>query len=173
MGEKATATGESSLALGKNAKATANNSTALGSDSVADRADTVSIGSTNRERQLTNVAAGTQATDGVNVAQLNKTVGQARDYTDTRFNQLKKDLHKQDDTLSAGIAGAMAMASLPQPYVAGASLTGVGVSNYRGQSAIAAGVSHVSDNGHWVSKLQASTSTQGDTGVSVGVGYQW
>ncbi|WP_181949880.1 YadA-like family protein, partial [Yersinia similis] len=35
------------------------------------------------------------------------------------------------------------------------------------------GVSSISDSGRWVSKLQASSNTQGDMGAGVGVGYQW
>jgi autotransporter adhesin len=44
---------------------------ALGQGSVADRADSVSIGSVGSERQITNVAAGTEDTDAVNLSQLN------------------------------------------------------------------------------------------------------
>jgi autotransporter adhesin len=44
---------------------------------------------------------------------------------------------------------------------------------YRGESAMALGVSRISDNGRWVTKLQATTNTQREFGASVGVGYQW
>ncbi|MFA9441931.1 beta strand repeat-containing protein, partial [Uliginosibacterium sp. sgz301328] len=46
------------------------NSAAIGANSVADRANTVSVGSAGNERQIVNVAAGTQDTDAVNVSQL-------------------------------------------------------------------------------------------------------
>jgi len=69
-GAGATASGENSLALGNGSQATASNSVAIGNNSVADRANAVSMGSTGNERQITNVAAGTQATDAVNVSQL-------------------------------------------------------------------------------------------------------
>ncbi|MCF2953221.1 YadA-like family protein [Yersinia pestis subsp. pestis] len=49
----------------------------------------------------------------------------------------------------------------------------IGAASYRGQSALSVGVSSISDSGRWVSKLQASSNTQGDMGVGVGVGYQW
>ncbi|MNV23408.1 Adhesin YadA precursor [compost metagenome] len=49
---------------------TTNNSVALGANSVATRNDSVSIGSAGNERQLTHLAAGTAATDAVNVQQL-------------------------------------------------------------------------------------------------------
>ncbi|MCY1560847.1 Autotransporter adhesin UpaG [compost metagenome] len=98
---------------------------------------------------------------------------QAAAYTDARYNDLKNDLDEQDDTLSAGIAGAMAMASLPQPYEPGASMAAAGVSSYRGQAALSVGISRISDNGKWVTKLQGSADSQGEVGVGVGVGYQW
>ncbi|MGU3779470.1 YadA-like family protein [Burkholderia metallica] len=48
----------------------ANGAVALGTGSKATRANTVSVGNTGTERQIVNVAAGTQGTDAVNVAQL-------------------------------------------------------------------------------------------------------
>src|SRR5690606_32313909 len=59
-------------ALGSGAwvQAAANNSVALGAQSLADRADTVSVGSVGFERQITNVADATEATDAVNLGQL-------------------------------------------------------------------------------------------------------
>jgi hypothetical protein len=56
-----------SIAIGSNASAIGANSVALGAGSVATRDNSVSIGS----RQLTDVAAGTQLTDAVNLGQLN------------------------------------------------------------------------------------------------------
>ena len=58
-------------AIGTRAQVTAINSVALGAGSVANRANTVSMGNVGSERQVTNVAAGTQDTDAVNVAQFN------------------------------------------------------------------------------------------------------
>ncbi|MDF3934477.1 YadA-like family protein [Pseudomonas citronellolis] len=177
IGTRARASGNNATALGNGSNAQAANSVALGANSVADRANSVSVGSAGNERQITNVAAGTAPTDAVNVSQLERSIGdisnQFYDYTDSRYNALRHDLKKQDDILSAGIAGAMAMATLPQPYSPGASMATVGLGNYRGQGALAVGVSKISDNGKWITKLQGSTSSQGDTGVAVGLGYQW
>ena len=177
IGTNAKASGTNSVAVGHDASATGNNSVALGANSVGTRDNSVSVGAVGSERQITNVAAATEGTDAVNFDQLNKSVTNITNnttaYTDQRFSELKRDLKKQDNTLSAGIAGAMAMASLPQPYSPGASMTSIAVANYRGQSALSFGISRISDNGRWVGKLQASTSTQGDTGVGLGIGYQW
>lgn len=177
IGTRSHASGRNATALGNNAQAQADNSVALGANSVAERADSVSVGSAGNERQITHVAAGTAATDAVNVKQLQQSIGgfadQFYDYSDARYNALRHDLKKQDDILSSGIAGAMAMATLPQPYAPGASMAAAGAGNYRGQSAVAIGVSKISDSGKWVTKLQGSTTSQGDTGVAVGIGYQW
>ncbi|MFX6374764.1 YadA-like family protein [Acinetobacter baumannii] len=85
LGYKAKVTGDSGTALGRDSEASANN-IALGASSVANgtsiaaaylTADTksggyniVSVGQTGQERRITNVAAGANATDAVNVKQL-------------------------------------------------------------------------------------------------------
>ncbi|EIL89404.1 YadA domain-containing protein, partial [Rhodanobacter fulvus Jip2] len=75
LGWLAEADAVNSTALGSSAYVTpeADNAVALGGDSVADRANTVSVGSAGAERQIANVAAGTQDTDAVNVGQLKAT----------------------------------------------------------------------------------------------------
>ncbi|HGM5488424.1 TPA: YadA-like family protein [Serratia fonticola] len=173
VGTSSTASGANSVALGNSSSATADNSVALGSGSVADRTNSVSVGSAGNERQITNVAAGTKGTDGVNVNQLTSGINESKEYTNSKFNDLKNQVDKQNDKLEGGIAGAMAMASMPQPYSAGASMFSMGGASYGSQGAVAMGVSTISDNGKWVTKLQGTTTTQGDVGVAVGVGYQW
>ncbi|MCA7994995.1 YadA-like family protein [Burkholderia cepacia] len=61
---------EGAMALGSNATAGAANSVALGANAFSNRANAVSVGRAGAERQIVNVAAGTQATDAVNVSQL-------------------------------------------------------------------------------------------------------
>ncbi|EMN1410116.1 YadA-like family protein [Enterobacter cloacae] len=173
IGTLASSTAENSVALGNGSSATASNSVALGANSVADRMNTVSVGVAGGERQITNVAAGTELTDAVNVGQLKQTEANANQYTNNQFKALKNMVNDQKDKLSAGIAGAMAMSGLPQPYSPGASMVGMAGGTYQGQSAIALGVSTISDNGKWVTKLSGSTNSQGDFGAAIGVGYQW
>lgn len=172
-GAGAVASGDNSTAIGAKAKATHSNSVALGNNAVTDRDNSVSMGYAGGERQVTNVAAGTQTTDAVNVGQLKDGVNSANQYTNQKFSDLKNMVNDQKDKLSAGIAGAMAMAGLPQPYQAGASMVGLAGGTYQGESAIALGVSTISDNGKWVTKLSGTTNSKGDTGAAVGVGYQW
>ncbi len=62
------------LAIGDTATATAGSSVALGYNSLSDRANSVSVGRTGAERQIVNVAAGTQGTDAVNLNQLNAAI---------------------------------------------------------------------------------------------------
>ncbi len=172
-GAGAVASATNSMALGNSAKATHSNAVALGTNSVTDRDNSVSMGYAGGERQITHVAAGTAATDAVNVGQLKQSMGDSYTYTNNKFGELKEMIADQDDKLSAGIAGAMAMASLPQPYSPGASMFSMAGGTYQGESAIAMGVSTVSDNGKWVTKLSGSSNSQGDLGGSVGIGYQW
>ncbi len=70
LGAAANAQGKDSAALGAGARAQGESTVALGADSVADRDNTVSVGSATQQRQIVNVAAGTQDTDAVNVGQL-------------------------------------------------------------------------------------------------------
>jgi autotransporter adhesin len=70
VGNDSSASGNGSTALGTDASATGDNSVAIGSGSVADEDDTVSVGSQGNERRITNVAAGVDPTDAVNVSQL-------------------------------------------------------------------------------------------------------
>ena len=73
IGEGAVASGKGSVvAIGQKASASGEGSVALGVGSVADRANAVSVGSTGANRQIINVAAGTEGTDAVNVSQLQK-----------------------------------------------------------------------------------------------------
>ena len=74
IGPVAAASGTNSVAVGNAATATANNSVAIGAGSVADRDNTVSVGAAGNDRQITNVAAGTETTDAVNVGQLTSSV---------------------------------------------------------------------------------------------------
>jgi autotransporter adhesin len=104
-GYKASATADDATALGAAAHANAANSVALGANSVADRAGTVSVGSAGSERQITNVAAGTAATDAVNKAQLDAVgvaVGEAQ-----RYFTANGAADGSDDAVASG-AGAMA-----------------------------------------------------------------
>ncbi|PZR38759.1 YadA-like family protein [Paraburkholderia fungorum] len=106
VGATAIAQAANAVALGAGAVVSGINSVALGANTVADRANTVSVGSTTAQRQIVNVAAGTQNTDAVNVAQL-KAAGLT---TDTSGNATNSFVAYDDSTkgkisLGGGVAG--------------------------------------------------------------------
>ena len=135
-------------------------------------------------RQVTHVAAGSQDTDAVNVAQLkavNANVSADMQQLDQKFeNRFNEQAHQFNNRIDnvekdaqAGIAMAIATAGLPQAYLPGKSMFAVGAGTYRGEQGYAMGVSHITDDGHWVLKATGSGNSQGYFGGSVGVGYQW
>ncbi|WP_072550081.1 ESPR-type extended signal peptide-containing protein [Candidatus Fukatsuia symbiotica] len=137
----------------------------------------VDITGTEGVRRISGVKAGVADNDAVNLEQLNKTLADMRSANDHSVNRAIKKLDNRLDQvknkLTAGIASSMAMAGIPQAYVPDSSLLGAAVASYRGGSAIAIGVSTVSESGKWITKLQSSNNTQKDFGVSLGIGYQW
>ncbi|MDG2524447.1 ESPR-type extended signal peptide-containing protein [Stenotrophomonas sp. HITSZ_GD] len=130
----------------------------------------VTLGQGNTPTQVHNVAAGTADNDAVNLGQLKSGMADAMDwsknYTDSRIQGL-------DNRASAGVASAMAMAGLPQPYEAGRSMASVAASTYNGESGIAVGIAGVTEGGRWIYKVSGSTNSRGEGGVSVGAGIQW
>ncbi|MFC0574029.1 YadA family autotransporter adhesin [Paraburkholderia solisilvae] len=180
--EAAVASGIHSTAMGANAKASADNSVALGANSVADRANTVSVGAAGSERQIVNVAAGTQATDAVNVDQLNATMNSAigslpagmtaKDYTDSRFNSMQNTVNQVAKNSYAGIAAAMAMPNLT-PSQPGKTVIAAGSGAYKSGAAAALGVTHRSRNGKWLTNGAVSVTSTGDAGARVQVGYEF
>ncbi|WP_175841825.1 YadA-like family protein [Burkholderia arboris] len=169
LGNQASATGGNSTAIGNGANASGSNSVALGAGSDGSRDNAVSMGAAGRERQIVNVAPGTAGTDAVNVNQL-----RAMEHgLGSQIAGVRSDMQSLDHRLTAGVAAAMAMAGLPQAYQPGKSMVALGGGAWRGESGVALGLSTVSDNGNWVLKGSASSTSRGDLGASVGVGYQW
>ena len=77
-----------------------------------------------------------------------------------------------DKRAKAGTASAIATAGLPQAYRPGASMVAAAGGYYDGQSAVAIGVSTISDNGKWIIKGAANVNSK-EAGAVVGIGYQW
>ena len=112
--------------------------------------------------QIHDVAEGTAPTDAVNVRQLNRSL-----------SDLGSRITKAQHENRAGIASAMAMASLGQPYQSGKSMLSAGASYYKGQSGFALGVSSTSANGSWLVRLAGTGNTEGDFGVAGSVNFAW
>lgn len=188
----AAAVGVDSVAIGPNARATQPGSVAIGSDSVADEpahvgpyslndkrvagrtgTDTkvLSVGKKGDERQIQNVAPGVisdTSTDAVNGSQLHSVVQGVQ----ANANAIRS-LRQADKELRAGIAGANAMAHLPQVTEAGKSAVAIAAGSYDSQHAIAVGFSRISDNNKIIIKLSAGTNTQKKYNFGAGVAYQW
>jgi hypothetical protein len=179
VGETAVATGARATAMGANAQAVAGNSVALGADSIADRANTVSVGSSGNERQITNVAAGTQGTDAVNVDQLNDKVAQSNAYTDQAvaganahtdqaIASAKRDLEHYSDRATASV---LAIPSIPV-LNAGDKWVGTAVGNYGSATAVGfAAAYQVTSNLNF--GVGVSTANSGPTAVKAQAGYRW
>ncbi|SOT42177.1 ESPR-type extended signal peptide-containing protein [Burkholderia cenocepacia] len=96
-----TATADHSSALGYGAMASHKESVAVGTASTTDRENSVSVGSSALRRQITNVAAGTQDYDAVNLSQMNTALSKKVD----------NDYVKVNGTVAATatVAGAVAI----------------------------------------------------------------
>ena len=167
FGSQAKVVANKAVAIGQGTRVLAENSVALGQGSVVDRGEinTVSVGNATTKRRVTNVADGINAHDAVNVKQLNE--------VKSSVDSVRKDLQKNDKNLRGGIAGAAALANIPQVTQAGSNLLGVGVGNYRGESAVAVGYSKANESNKVIFKMSGSATTQGDFNVGAGIGYQW
>lgn len=146
----------------------------------------VSVGNSNATRQITNVAAGSADTDVVNVAQL-KSVGNAVERNTTNITNISNNLNqvrnqvdnldrkvnKLDKRLTAGIAGATAIAFLERPNAPGKSMVSVAVGGYRNASAIAVGYAKNSENNKRTVKFGVGINTQKDIHWGGSLGYQW
>lgn len=107
-------------------------------------------------------------------------VGDALGAVDTRVSNLEQafyNTNKNVDDLRndtyAGISGAMAVGNLPQPTEAGMSMLSAGLSGYRGETAVAVGISAISDSNKIIWKMGASADSRSNIGGAVSVGYQW
>ena len=129
----------------------------------------VSFAGTQGDRVLTNVADGMAPRDAVNFGQLN---GMERRLSNS-INELGYRIDDVEDDANAGISAAMAMSSLPQSNMAGRSMIGGGIATYNGESAVAVGISRVSDNGRWAMKINGTADTQGNAGGAIGAGFHF
>ncbi|KGQ45288.1 YadA C-terminal domain-containing protein, partial [Gallibacterium anatis] len=95
---------------------------------------------------------------------------------DKQINQLHRDIKSLDDRLASGIAASNAMAGLVSATKDGKSMIAVGLGTYRDRSAIAIGISRLSDNGRWKAKFSFATGMNGsnkDLSTSTSIGYQF
>jgi autotransporter adhesin len=158
IGKNAVTAGDSSVALGSGATAPNSNSVSLGAGSTTDRDNSVSVGSADLQRQITNVAPGTQGTDAVNMNQLNSAMG-----------NMNNSIHNVDRNAAKGIASASAL-NIVTPYLPGRTTLNAGIANYRGYQAVGLGVSRWNEKGTINYNLGVSTSGGNSTIVRAGIG---
>ncbi|NBI12996.1 surface protein, partial [[Haemophilus] felis] len=82
-------------------------------------------------------------------------------------------LQKTTKSLSAGVAGAYAMANLIHTRLPGERNVSVAGGYYKGQSAVALGFSATSDNGKITIRVSGTQNSSGDFGAGVGASYHW
>lgn len=105
--------------------------------------------------RITNVAPGVAPDDAVNVHQLNSS------------------LDELGERMEAGVASAIAIASLPQAYQPNQSAVAVALGQYEGETGFAVGLSSVTDSGSYVFGLNVTGNSEGDFGAGVGAAFMW
>ncbi|OXJ15510.1 hypothetical protein CFB39_29845 [Burkholderia sp. AU6039] len=151
------------------------NSVAIGAGSNdGGRSNVVSVGNDQQQRQITNVAPGTQGTDAVNVNQLTQvqtTLSTALSGQQAQINSLGSQLQQTDQMAKQGIAAVGAMASIPQLDRDANFGMGVGTSTFLGQKAMAVNMqARITEN------LKASINggfSGGQKVIGAGMLYQW
>ncbi|QRL02630.1 YadA-like family protein [Vreelandella venusta] len=118
---------------------------------------------------ITNVAPGVNEGDAVNVGQMNE-LGR-------RFQNEIVNVHGRIDSVernaNAGSASAIAASTVPQAWMPGKSMIGVGAGTYGGESAVSVGISRLSDNGRWVIQGKVTGDSQSNFGAGIGAGWHW
>ncbi|GKH59807.1 hypothetical protein CE91St25_01430 [Campylobacter ureolyticus] len=159
-GAKAEAEGVNSVAIGagSNTKDASNGK---------ERDYTVSVGGLNKDgtvtqRTISNVAPGVLDSDAATMGQLRAGLNDVYG----KLGEYKKDA-------SAGTASALAVGNLPQATIPGKGMVSLGSGFYDGESAMAIGLSKMSDSGKWVFKGSASYDSQEKAGAALSVGFHF
>jgi autotransporter adhesin len=154
---------------------TGSNSVAIGANSTdGGRSNVVSVGSSTEQRQIIDVAAGTEGTDAVNLNQLNAlstSTSQVMQGQQAQINSLSSSLQETDTMARQGIAATTALTMLPQVDAGKTFSTAVGVARFAGQSGMALGASaRVTANG--ILKMGVGLAGSNRT-YGAGYGYSW
>jgi len=178
------AAGGTALGAGSRVEASASGAVALGAGSIAARANTISVGKPGAERQITDVAAGTQDSDAVNKAQLDAGLSRANGYTDQRqaamassfrtyqgevddrFRQQDRRIDQQGAMSAAMLNMATSAAGIGSP-----NRVGVGVGFQSGESALSLGYQRAISVRSAITVSGAYSG--GVTAVGIGAGFGW
>ncbi|OTA16968.1 hypothetical protein Xbed_03401 [Xenorhabdus beddingii] len=121
------------------------------------------------EREKSTLHETTLYTDKTVSQAFNESLKKAKDYTDTRYNQLNNKLTHNYNRANAGISGAMAMSAIPQKFGYEKS-AGIAVSAFRGQGALAVGAEWNTST-RTVTRFNATIDTLGGVGVAAGLAF--
>ena len=122
--------------------------------------------------------------DAVNGSQLyhvaNSVLDESKNYTDSRVDQLNRNLSDFSKKTNEGIASALAVASLPQPTEKGYSMLSIGTGVWESEQSIAIGASGVTEDKqlfnvpvNYVWKFASTATASGSFGGGASVGVQW
>ncbi|MDM1544785.1 YadA-like family protein, partial [Ignatzschineria indica] len=152
-----------------------------------DQAGAISFAKTDgASRKVTGVADGyigagsTEAVNGGQIYEMSQSITQANqeikniNYTlnhyNTRMNNIEKKVHENRKVASAGIAGAMAMSSIPYIDYSKYSF-GMGIGYYDGESAMSMGIQgRINERAKY--RVQFSYDTQNKAGVGAGIAFE-
>ena len=180
--------GDGTFVLGNNINTEAKNAVVLGNNSASDRDNTVSVGAKDAERQIIHVADATEATDAVNLRQMQaaeaETLKSSKEYTDTQFNRLEHafsdhrletdrrfhEVDKRFDRQGAMTAAMMNMANSTSG-LKGRNRVGVGAGFQGDEKAVAVGYQRMINDNTSISLGGAMTEEEKSGGV--GVGFSW
>ena len=158
---EAEAEGINSVAIGAGS-----NTKVASNGKVVDRPNTVSVGGLKdgvvTQRTISNVAPGVLNSDAATMGQLRAGLNDVYG----KLGEYKKDA-------SAGTASALAVGNLPQATIPGKGMISLGSGFYDGESAMAIGLSKMSDSGKWVFKGSASYDSQEKAGAALSVGFHF
>lgn len=170
IGQGAQANGDPTVAIGAGAIANGANSVALGAGSVASRDNSVDVGG----RQITSVAAGTQATDATNLGQVQSMVQGANAYADQVGHATLQQANKY---AARGVASAMAVPTMPM-LNPGQKWVGAAGASYDGSSAMGIGFGYQIDEsfnvtGGFSKAVGSNDGTGSHIAFKVQAGYAW
>lgn len=101
-----------------------------------------------------------------------KTLNESKNYTNEKFNALKKTINNNRKKASAGTAGVAAMANIPALSGNADYSVGMGIGHYDGQQSLSAGFTgRVNQN--VVTKFSVSSTQTGDAVIGAGASFEF
>jgi len=169
VGNNNTIASNNVFVLGNNVNVAAGNDGAvvLGNGSTASGANTVSVGSATTTRRITNVAPGINGTDAVNVSQLNTAVNGLQG----QINGVQGQVFDLRRNTGFGIAGATAMAMIPEVQGDQRFALGLGFGGFDEFQAVALGFTGRLDDNLTVKGGVSLSEGQSTYGMGLSIGW--